>query len=79
MAEELNAEGAYLVLNAIPNIGPITTNRLLQRFDGGSFCFLGFTTLVTGLLGDMLVRMRMNQEEILYRLKSIRRHDGSDL
>jgi glycosyltransferase involved in cell wall biosynthesis len=48
-------------------------------FVGGSFCFLGFTTLVTGLLGDMLVRMRMNQEEILYRLKSIRRHDGSDL
>ena len=34
MAEELNATGAYLVLNAIPNIGPITTNRLLQRFDG---------------------------------------------
>ena len=34
MAEELNAGGAYLVLNAIPNIGPITTNRLLQKFDG---------------------------------------------
>jgi hypothetical protein len=40
-------------------------------FVGGSFCFLGFTTLVTGLVGDMLVRMRMNQEEILYRLKSL--------
>jgi glycosyltransferase involved in cell wall biosynthesis len=38
-------------------------------FVGGSFCFLGFMTLITGLLGDMLVRMRMNQEEILYRLK----------
>lgn len=34
MADELTAEGAYLVLNAIPNIGPITTNRLLQKFDG---------------------------------------------
>ena len=34
MAEELNATGAFLVLNAIPNIGPITTNRLLQRFEG---------------------------------------------
>lgn len=41
-------------------------------FVGGSFCFLGFTTLVTGLIGDMLVRMRMNQEEILYRLKLVR-------
>ena len=38
-------------------------------FVGGSFCFLGLTTLVTGLVGDVLVRMRMNQEEILYRLK----------
>ena len=39
-------------------------------FVGGSFCFLGLTTLVTGLVGDMLVRMRMNQEEILYMLRS---------
>jgi glycosyltransferase involved in cell wall biosynthesis len=38
-------------------------------FVGGSFCFLGLTTLITGVVGDMLVRMRMNQEEILYRLK----------
>lgn len=38
-------------------------------FVGGSFTFLGFSTLVTGLIGDMLVRMRMNQEEILYHLK----------
>jgi glycosyltransferase involved in cell wall biosynthesis len=41
-------------------------------FVGGSFCFFGFTTLVTGLVGDMLVRMRMNQEEMLYRLKLVR-------
>jgi len=41
-------------------------------FVGGSFAFLGFSTLVTGLVGDMLVRMRMNQEEILYHLKRSR-------
>jgi hypothetical protein len=38
-------------------------------FVGGTFCFLGFSTLVTGLLGDMLVRIRMNQENMLYQLK----------
>ena len=31
--------------------------------------FVGFTTLITGLIGDMLVRIRMNQEQILYHLK----------
>jgi len=41
-------------------------------FIGGSFCFLGFTTLITGLIGDMLVRMRMNQEEMLYAFKQLR-------
>lgn len=41
-------------------------------FVGGSFAFLGFSTLITGLIGDMLVRMRMNQEEILYHLKRSR-------
>ncbi len=38
-------------------------------FVGGSFCFLGLMTLVTGLIGDMLVRIRMNQENMLYYLK----------
>lgn len=38
-------------------------------FVGGSFGFVGFTTLITGLIGDMLVRIRMNQETILYYLK----------
>lgn len=38
-------------------------------FVGGSFCFLGFSTLIIGLIGDMLVRIRMNQENILYYLK----------
>ena len=41
-------------------------------FVGGSFSFFGFTTLITGLIGDMLVRMRLNQEEILYQLKRSR-------
>jgi glycosyltransferase involved in cell wall biosynthesis len=38
-------------------------------FVGGSFGFLGFSTLVIGIIGDMLVRIRMNQETILYHLK----------
>ena len=38
-------------------------------FVGGSFGFLGILTLVLGLLGDMLVRIRLNQEEILYLLR----------
>ena len=38
-------------------------------FVGGSFCFLGFSTFIIGLIGDMLVRIRMNQENILYYLK----------
>lgn len=38
-------------------------------FVGGSFSFLGVMTLVTGLIGDMLVRIRMNQENILYQMK----------
>ena len=38
-------------------------------FVGGSFCFLGTSTLVIALVGDMLVRQRLNQEEVLYFLK----------
>jgi glycosyltransferase involved in cell wall biosynthesis len=38
-------------------------------FVGGSLVFLGILTLVIGLVGDMLVRIRMNQEIILYYLK----------
>ena len=38
-------------------------------FVGGSFCFLGFSTFIIGLIGDMLVRIRINQENILYYLK----------
>jgi len=41
-------------------------------FVGGSFCFLGFSTFFIGLIGDMLVRIRMNQENILYQLKCSR-------
>ncbi len=48
-------------------------------FVGGSFCFLGISTLITGIIGDMLVRMRMNQEELLYRLKSLQSESGSDV
>ena len=38
-------------------------------FVGGSFGFLGILTLIMGVIGDMLVRIRLNQEEILYNLK----------
>jgi glycosyltransferase involved in cell wall biosynthesis len=41
-------------------------------FVGGSFCFIGVSTLVTGLIGDMLVRIRLNQENMLYHLKTLR-------
>jgi len=43
--------------------------HIWSGFVGGSFCFLGFSTLIIGLIGDMLVRIRMNQENILYYLK----------
>ena len=43
--------------------------HIWSGFVGGSFCFLGLMTLVTGLIGDMLVRIRMNQETMLYYLK----------
>ncbi|MDX1385708.1 MAG: hypothetical protein R3190_18800, partial [Thermoanaerobaculia bacterium] len=38
-------------------------------FVGGSFGFLGIITLVIGLVGDMMVRLRLNQERILLELK----------
>ncbi len=38
-------------------------------FLGGSFVLLGVLTLVLAFIGDILVRMRTNQEEILYFLK----------
>ncbi|HIO21033.1 MAG TPA: glycosyltransferase family 2 protein [Nitrospirales bacterium] len=38
-------------------------------FVGGSFTFLGISTLITGFIGDMLVNIRMNQETILYYVK----------
>jgi len=34
MSEELTERQAFLILNALPNIGPITTNRLLTEFGG---------------------------------------------
>ena len=39
-------------------------------FVGGSFAFLSISTIVTGLVADMLVRIRLNQESSLYFLKS---------
>src|SRR5882757_5418586 len=33
MSDELSERQAFLVLNALPNIGPITLNRLLTELD----------------------------------------------
>jgi glycosyltransferase involved in cell wall biosynthesis len=41
-------------------------------FVGGSFAFLGILTLVLGFIGDILQRMRQNQEELLYLAKRAR-------
>ncbi len=38
-------------------------------FVGGSIAFIGLMTIVLGFLGDMLVRIRLNQEELLYFMK----------
>ena len=38
-------------------------------FVGGSLSFMGVLTLVIGFIGEILVRMRLNQEQILYLLK----------
>lgn len=45
------------------------TPHIWAGFVGGSFAFLGILTLVVAVLGDMLVRLRMSQEETLYLLK----------
>lgn len=39
-------------------------------FVGGSLCFVGVMTVILGVIADMMMRMRLNQEQILYFLKS---------
>ena len=51
------------------------TPHIWSGFVGGSFTFLGISTLITGFIGDMLVRIRMNQENILYHLKATNKGD----
>jgi len=43
--------------------------HIWSGFVGGSFAFLGCMTLVIGFIGDILVRLRLNQEELLYHAK----------
>jgi glycosyltransferase involved in cell wall biosynthesis len=43
--------------------------HIWSGFVGGSLAFLGCMTLVIGFIGDILVRMRLNQEELLYHAK----------
>ena len=45
------------------------TPHIWTGFVGGSFAFLGVSTYITALLADMLVRIRLNQEYLLYQLK----------
>ncbi len=46
------------------------TPHIWAGFVGGSFGFLGIVTLIVGFIGDMLMRIRMNQETMLYLLKA---------
>lgn len=46
-------------------------------FVGGSLVFVGIMTLVIGLIGDIMLRLRLNQEQILYFLKAERYSDRS--
>ncbi len=54
-----------LILLALVFVGPQTP-----------WGWIGIVPLVTGLVGDMLVRIRMNQEEMLYWLKRSRLERG---
>lgn len=46
--------------------------HLWAGFTGGSLSFMGVITLVIGFLADMLVRVRTNQERMLYLLRKDR-------
>lgn len=50
------------------------TPHIWSGFVGGSFSFLGVSTIVTGFIGDMLVRIKLNQENMLYHLKTLNYH-----
>jgi DNA processing protein len=41
MSERLSSERAFLVLNGLPNVGPVTINRLLAAFGGDPAAVLG--------------------------------------
>ena len=45
------------------------TPHIWAGFVGGALTLVGVITLVIGIVGDMMVRIRMNQEKILYYLK----------
>lgn len=55
------------------------TPHIWAGFVGGSFAFLGILTLVLAVLGEVLVRLRMGQEETLYLLKREAYEGASDL
>jgi len=51
--------------------------HIWSGFVGGSFGFLSILTLIMGVIGDMLVRIRLNQEKILYNLKKAAQDSGA--
>jgi hypothetical protein len=51
--------------------------HIWSGFVGGSFGFLGILTMIMGIIGDMLVHIRMNQEIILYNLKKAAQDAGA--
>ena len=57
----------FLLLHYIRSGG--LSPHIWAGFVGGSFALLAILTVVIGVVGDMLVHLRLNQERILYALK----------
>jgi glycosyltransferase involved in cell wall biosynthesis len=47
------------------------TPHIWAGFVGGSFAFLAISTLTTGFVGELLLRIRRNQERMLYLLRRL--------
>lgn len=71
LAALLMAAGAGLLLFLLVHYirSGAFSPHIWAGFVGGGLALAGVLTLALGVLGDMLVRLRVNQEEILYALK----------
>lgn len=74
MSTELTERQAFLVLNALPNIGPITTNRLLEELGGDPRAIFaagasrleavkGVGPVISRSLGDWSTQFDLGREE----------------